>query len=136
MVSYHREIISPVRSIVDCHNMIARRCPKLTSLAFNNGDYESQAHLDSETDSLLGVRDADWQPHPSLETLSVAGYCTDGRLTWLLAGSPNIKHVHLDGNLERLSDAAWQAILAENSLERLESVWFNTSTNMSMRSVR
>ena len=116
--------------------MIARRCPKLTSLAFNNGDYESAAHLDSETDGLLARRDSDWQPHPALESLSVAGYCTDGRLTWLLAGSPRIQHVHLDGNLERLSDAAWQTVLAENSLEMLESVWFNTSTNMSMASVR
>ena len=121
---------------MECHNLIARRCPRLTSLTFNNGDYESPAHLDSETDGLLARRDPAWQPHSALESLSLAGYCTDGRLSWLLAGSPLIKQVSLDGNLERLSDAAWEAIMAENSLERLESVWFNTSTNMSMNSVR
>jgi len=129
-------VCAEYRSIVDCHNIIAKRCHNLTSLTFNNGDYESLAHLDQETDGLLGRRDQDWQPHPRLQSLSLAGYCTDGRLAWLLSGSPDIRHVNLDGNLERLSDQAWRDIMVENQLESLESVWFNTSTNMSMASVR
>ena len=76
------------------------------------------------------------QPHPLLEKLSLGGYCTDGRLAWLLSGCPNIRHVALDGNLERLSDSAWSAVLAENSLDRLETVWWNTSTNLTMETVR
>ena len=37
--------------------------------------------------------------------------------------------ISLDGNLERLSDSCWLAILAENPLARLERVWLNTSTD-------
>ena len=121
------------RSIVDCHNIIARRCPNLTSLTFNNGDYESPAFLDQETDGMLGQ---EWRPHPHLVSLSLAGYCTDGRLAWLLSGCHHIRHISLDGNLERLSDAAWSDVLAHNQMQCLETVWFNTSTNMSMATIR
>ena len=37
-----------------------------------------------------------------------------------------IRIISLDGNLERLSDSCWLAILAENPLTRLERVWLNT----------
>ena len=40
--------------------------------------------------------------------------------------------ITLDGNLERLSDSGWLAILAENPLVRLERLWLNTSTDMSL----
>merc|ERR1711915_163920 len=81
------------------------------------GDYENAAHLDQESDSILMRRSAEFQPHRNLEELTLGGYCTDGRLAWL-------------------SDSAWLAILAENSLANLETLWFNTSTNMSMESIR
>jgi len=123
------------RSIVDCHNIIAKNCPNLRSLTFI-GDYENAAHLDQESDSILLRRTSEFQPHPRLEDLTLGGYCTDGRLAWLLSGAPKIKNISLDGNLERLSDSSWFAILGENSMENLETLWFNTSTNMSMQSIR
>ena len=123
------------RSVVDCHNIIGQHCPLLTSLTFI-GDYENAAHLDQETDAVLIRRHKDWWPHPLLQSLHLGGYCTDGRLTWLLSGCHQIRNIHLDGNLERLSDSAWFAILTENNLQYLESLWFNTSPNMSMDSVR
>jgi hypothetical protein len=123
------------RSIVDCHNIIAQKCPNLVSLTFI-GDYENAAHLDQESDSILMRRTAEFQPHPKLEELTLGGYCTDGRLAWLLSGSHQIKSISLDGNLERLSDSSWFAIMAENKLEHLETLWFNTSTNMSMQSIK
>jgi len=122
-------------SIVECHNIIARNCRNLTSLTFI-GDYESVNQLDQEIDSVLIRRTAEWQPHSELEYLNIGGYCTDGRLAWLLSGSPNIKNIFLDGNLERLSDSAWLAIMSENKMEHLETLWFNTSTNMTMASIR
>jgi len=128
-------VCADYRSVVDCHNIIARSCPNLESLTFI-GDYENAAHLDQESDSILMRRSADFQPHRNLEELTLGGYCTDGRLAWLLSGCPKIRHIRLDGNLERLSDSAWLAILAENSLANLETLWFNTSTNMSMESIR
>ena len=78
----------------------------------------------------------EWRPHPHLVSLSLAGYCTDGRLAWLLSGCHHIRHISLDGNLERLSDAAWSDVLAHNQMQSLETVWFNTSTNMSMATIR
>jgi len=122
-------------SIVECHNIIARNCRNLTSLTFI-GDYESVNQLDQEIDSVLLRRTADWQPHSKLEYLNLGGYCTDGRLAWLLSGCPNIKNIFLDGNLEKLSDSAWLAIMSENKMEHLETLWFNTSTNMTMASIR
>jgi len=124
------------RSIVDCHNMIARRCPNLTSLTFNEINETRRQDQDQETDGLLLRREADFQPHPKLLSLSLRGNCTDGRLTWLLAGSPHIRQISLDGNLERLSDSAWRDILADNQMQSLETLWFNSPTNMSMESVR
>jgi len=128
-------VCADYRSVVDCHNIIGQHCPMLTSLTFI-GDYENAAHLDQETDAVLIRRNQDWHPHPLLESLHLGGYCTDGRLSWLLSGCHHIRNIHLDGNLERLSDSAWFAILTENSLHHLKSLWFNTSTNMSMDSVR
>ena len=40
-----------------------------------------------------------------------------------------IRIINLDGNLERLSDSCWLAILAENPLTRLERLWINTSSD-------
>jgi len=128
-------VCADYRSIVDCHNIIAKKCPNLTALTFI-GDYANAAHLDQESDSVLIRRSSDFQPHPKLEDLTLGGYCTDGRLAWLLSGSPRIRNISLDGNLERLSDSAWFAIVAENKLEDLETLWFNTSTNMSMDSIK
>eukprot|EP00092_Neocalanus_flemingeri_P026042 GFUD01028227.1.p1 GENE.GFUD01028227.1~~GFUD01028227.1.p1 ORF type:complete len:553 (+),score=129.57 GFUD01028227.1:75-1733(+) len=128
-------VCADYRSVVDCHNIIAKKCPNLTSLTFI-GDYENAAHLDQESDSILLRRTSDFQPHPKLEDLTLGGYCTDGRLAWLVSGSPRIKNISLDGNLERLSDSSWFAILTENSLEHLETLWLNTSTNMSMESIK
>jgi len=128
-------VCADYRSVVDCHNIIAKKCPNLIALTFI-GDYENQAHLDQESDSLLLRRTSEFNPHPKLEDLTLGGYCTDGRLAWLLSGSPRIRNISLDGNLERLSDSSWFAIMAENNLEHLETLWFNTSTNMSMQSIK
>jgi len=127
-------VFADYRSIVDCHNIIARTCPNLTHLTFI-GDYRVEGQEDTETDALLQSRTPDFQPHPRLEELKLGGYCTDGRLVWLLAGAPNIRTISLDGNLEQLGDGAWTRILAENSMDHLQSVWFNTSTKMSMASI-
>ena len=43
-----------------------------------------------------------------------------------------LRVITLDGNLERLSDSGWLALLAENPLVRLERLWLNTSTDMSL----
>ena len=42
----------------------------------------------------------------------------------------------MSGNLEHLTPAAFTSITAENSLEQLESVWWNTSTLLTMDTVR
>lgn len=128
-------VCADYRSVVDYHNVIARSCPNLTSLSFI-GDYENQLHLDQETDSLLMRRIEGAAPiHAKLEHLTLSGYCTDGRLAWILASAKRIKTIHLDGNLERLSNSSWLAVMADNPLQELESVWFNTSTNMSQEVV-
>ena len=41
----------------------------------------------------------------------------------------------LTGNLEHLTPAAFTSITAENSLDQLESVWWNTSTLLTMATV-
>ena len=67
-----------------------------------------------------------------------------------------LRSISLDGNLEQLSDASWRSIMAENPLQNLQAykniflffpqnclwlsmckqtVWFNTSTKMSMASI-
>jgi len=127
-------VFADYRSIVDCHNIIARNCPNLTSLSFI-GDYRNESHDDQETDSVLLNQGPDWHPHPHLEELSLGGYTTDGRLSWLLSGAHKIRSISLDGNLEQLSDAAWRSILTENPLKDLETLWFNTSTKMSMTTI-
>ena len=48
---------------------------------------------------MIRARGPDWQPHPLLEQLSLGGYCTDGRLAWLLGGCPRLRSLHLDGEL-------------------------------------
>jgi len=127
-------VFADYRSIVDCHNIIAKTCPNLTSLTFI-GDYRNENHDDQETDSVLLNQSPEWHPHPHLEELTLGGYTTDGRLSWLLSGAPNIRKISLDGNLEQLSDAAWLSIMAENPLQNLQTLWFNTSTKMSMASI-
>ena len=72
---------------------------------------------------------------PNLEDLTLGGYCTDGRLSWILGSATKIRNIYLDGNLERLTSSSWLAILAENQMENLENVWFNTSTGMNMDAV-
>ena len=80
------------------------------------------------------------------------GYTTDGRLSWLLSGAPNIRSdfakshpisamqypnlcqsmfrkISLDGNLEQLSDAAWLSIMAENPLQNLQAFEKNVCSN-------
>jgi len=144
LTSLSYSVCADYSSVVEGHNIIARRCPRLTSLKFigdypqflNNGDYYNPAHIDQEIDRVLMERNADFEPHPHLESLFLGGYCTDGRLAWLISGAPNIRDIYLDGNLEKLSDSAWLAIMSENSLEKLESVWLNTSTNMTMESIK
>ena len=60
-------VFSIYRSVVDCHNIIAERCPNLASLTFI-GDYSNNWHgddplvLDQEADRILDRRE-DWQPH-------------------------------------------------------------------------
>ena len=49
--------------------------------------------------TMIRARGPDWQPHPLLERLSLGGYCTDQRLAWLLGGCPNLRSLHLDGEL-------------------------------------
>ena len=130
-------VFAEYSSIVNCHNTIAKRCPNLTSLTFV-GDHRSgqdQDISDQEIDSLLITPTPDFQPHSNLEELKLGGYCTDGRLRWILSSAKKIRNVLLDGNLERLSSSSWVAILAENRMEHLENVWLNTSTNMSMDTV-
>jgi len=65
-------VFADYRSIVDCHNIIAKTCPNLTSLTFI-GDYRNESHDDQETDSVLLNRSPDWHPHPHLEELTLGG---------------------------------------------------------------
>ena len=51
---------------------------------------------------MIRARGPDWQPHPLLEQLSLGGYCTDGRLAWLLGGCPRLRSLHLDGELRTI----------------------------------
>ena len=130
-------VFAEYSNIVNCHNIIAQKCPNLTSLTFV-GDHRSgqdQDISDQEIDNRLISPTPDFQPHSKLEELTLGGYCTDGRLSWILASATNIRSVWLDGNLEKLSSSSWLAILAENRKEKLETVWFNTSTDMSMDTV-
>ena len=53
---------------------------------------------------MIRARGPDWQPHPLLEQLSLGGYCTDGRLAWLLGGCPRLRSLHLDGEWILSSD--------------------------------
>ena len=132
-------VFAEYSSVVNCHNVIAQKCPNLTSLTFV-GDHRSigdqeMGLSDQEIDNMLINRTSDFQPHTNLEELTLSGYCTDGRLSWILGSATKIKKILLDGNLEKLSSSGWLATLAENSMEELEAVWFNTSTDMSMDSV-
>ena len=130
-------VFAEYSSVVNCHNVIATKCPHLKSLTFT-GDYRSgldQEISDQEINSRLMPPATDFQPHANLEELTLGGYCTDGRLSWVLGSATKIRHIYLDGNLERLSSSSWLAILAENQMENLESVWFNTSTAMNMDAV-
>ena len=130
-------VFAEYRNIVNCHNVIAQKCPNLKSLTFV-GDYRSaqnQDETDQDIDNLLLTPTLDFQPHSNLEELTLGGYCTDGRLSWILGSASKIRNIVLDGNLERLSSSSWLAILSENCLEQLETVWFNTSTDMNMNVV-
>jgi len=127
-------VCSDYNTVVDCHNIIARTCPNLTSLSFI-GDYENPSHIDREIDSLLIAHSPEYQPHTKLRNLTLGGYCTNGRFSWMLASARNIQNIKLDGNLEKLGDAGWTDVMADNSLQQLETVWFNTSTAMTMTTV-
>ena len=130
-------VFAEYSSVVNCHNVIAQKCPKLKSLTFH-GDYRSgmdQDVTDQEINSHLMNPTIDFKPHANLEDLTLGGYCTDGRLSWILGSATKIRSIYLDGNLERLTSSSWLAILAENQMENLENVWFNTSTGMNMDAV-
>ena len=130
-------VFAEYQSIVNCHNVIAQKCPNLTSLTFV-GDYrndQGQTVSDQEIDSLLMSSTNDFKPHSNLEELTLGGYCTDGRLSWILGAATKIRKIILDGYLHKLSSSAWLAVLSENHMENLETVWFNTSTDMSMDAV-
>merc|ERR1712226_1512798 len=110
---------------------------KLKSLTFL-GDYRSGVDhdvTDQEINSHLMNPTADFQPHANLEELTLGGHCTDGRLSWILGSALKIRNIYLDGSLERLTSSSWLSILAENQMENLENVWFNTSTGMNMDAV-
>jgi len=130
-------VFAEYNSVVNCHNVIAQRRRNLKSLTFT-GDYRSgldQEMSDQEIDSRLISPSIDFQPHANLEELTLGGYCTDGRLSWILGSATKIKNIYLDGYLESLTSSSLLAILADNQMENLESVWFNTSTAMTMDAI-
>ena len=119
--------------VVDCHNVIARNCPNLESLSLT-GDYNHYRELDPEIDARL-LDQTQEKYHTKLMELRLGGHCTNGRLSWLLRNCADVATVDLDGDLEGLTDQAWVDICANNKLEKLEGVWFNTSTSLKPESI-
>ncbi|XP_066951564.1 uncharacterized protein [Macrobrachium rosenbergii] len=123
------------------HNVVARCCPNLVNLSFS-GDYKADServfrarHSLDESDDCLDF-EIQAPAHPHLENLSVTGVVSDSRLRFLLSHTPAVRNLHLDGELEWLHDDMFKTLLDENPLTKLEYVWFNVSTTITLNTVR